>query len=500
MSDSTTAGLADRYDVVVVGGGNAALCAAHAARESGASVAVLEKTPRAEAGGNSYYTAGAFRLAHGGLDDLRPLLDDRDDPRLDLTDLPPYPADAFVADMHRVTAGANDGPMTRVLADDSRDVVEWMAAKGIRWELLYPRQTYRDGDRWVFFGGLALGAVDGGKGLVAQHVEAALGAGIEIHHEVAVRDLLRRGGAVVGVEAVVDGGIRTVEAGSVVLAAGGFESDPEMRRKHLGDGWERAIVRGTPSNTGEVLRAALAHGAAAHGDWSSCHSVQWDAEAPPNGGERELTNSLTRQSYPVGIVVNRDGRRFLDEGADFRNYTYAKYGREVLAQPEGRAVQIFDATTRPLLRAHEYDVDGVTGASADSLPELAALVGVDPDGLVRTVADFNASITGPAFNPAVKDGRVARTEPVKSNWASPIATPPFHGYPVACGITFTFGGVRIHPRTATVLDDAGTPIPGLFAAGEIVGGLFSGNYPGGSGLIAGSVFGRRAGRAAVRDA
>ncbi|MEQ3553283.1 FAD-dependent tricarballylate dehydrogenase TcuA [Pseudonocardia nematodicida] len=492
------ADLADRYDVVVVGGGNAALCAAHAARESGASVAVLEKTARDEAGGNTYFTAGAFRLAHGGLDDLRPLLDDSDDPRLDVSDIPAYPADAFVADMERVTAGANDDAMTRVMADDSREVVGWMAGKGIRWELLYPRQTYRDGERWVFFGNLALGIVDGGKGLVAQHTEAALAAGIEIHYGVAVTDLLRDGDAVTEVEVVVDGVVRTVRAGAVVLAAGGFESDPEMRRKHLGDGWERAIVRGTPSNTGEVLRAALAHGAAAHGDWSSCHSVQWDAEAPPNGGERELTNSLTRQSYPVGIVVNGAGERFLDEGADFRNYTYAKYGREVLAQPGGRAVQIFDATTRPLLRTLEYDVEGVTEAVADSLPELAEQVGVDPEGLVRTVEEFNASIAEVGFNPAVKDGRSARSgSVVKSHWASPIAAPPFYGYPVACGITFTFGGIRIDPHSAAVLDEAGARIPGLFAAGEIAGGLFSGNYPGGSGLIAGSVFGRRAGRSAA---
>ena len=497
-SDTTsTTDIADRYDVVVVGGGNAAFSAAHAAREAGASVAVLEKAAEEEAGGNSYYTAGAFRLAHDGLEDLRTLVDDPGDARLDATDLPAYPAASFVADMERVTGGRNDPGMTRVMAQDSRDTVGWLAAKGVRWELLYPRQTYRDGDRWVFFGGLALGTVDGGKGLVAQHTGAARDAGVAIHYGVAVVDLVRDGDAVTGVVVETGGRRRRIAAGAVVLAAGGFESNADLRRRHLGEGWERALVRGTPSNTGEVLEAALAHGAAAHGDWGSCHSVQWDAEAPARGGERELTNGLTRQSYPVGIVVNRDGERFIDEGADYRNFTYAKYGREVLRQPGGRAFQIFDSRTRPLLRVHEYDGGGVTGAVADTLEGLAEELGIDPTGLAGTVKQFNTSIEGPEFNPAVKDGRTARVDPPKSNWAAEIGAPPYYGYAVACGITFTFGGLRIDPETAAVLDGSAAAVPGLYAAGEIAGGLFSGNYPGGSGLIAGAVFGRRAGASAA---
>lgn len=501
MSNSGKTGatgpLADTYDVIVVGGGNAAFCAAHAARESGASVAVLEKAEEKEAGGNSYYTAGAFRLTHGGLDDLRSLLDDPDDERLAATELPAYPAEAFTSDMERLTEGRNDPEMTRVMVEHSRDTVGWLAAKGVRWELLYPRQTYRDGDTWVFFGGLALGTVGGGKGLVAQHTEAARAEGVEVHYGAFVTDLLREGDAVTGVVVETGGRRREVGAGAVVLAAGGFESSAELRRAHLGEGWERALVRGTPLNTGEVLQTALSHGAVPHGDWTSCHSVQWDAEAPPAGGERELTNGLTRQSYPVGIVVNRDGERFIDEGADYRNYTYAKYGREVLRQPGGRAFQIFDARTRPLLRVHEYDGDGVTGAVSQTLHGLAEQLGVDPDGLARTVEEFNSSIQGPEFNPAVKDGRAARVDPPKSNWALEIASPPYYGYPVACGITFTFGGLRIDPETAAVVNAEGAAVPGLYAAGEIAGGLFSGNYPGGSGLIAGSVFGRRAGASAA---
>lgn len=247
-----------------------------------------------------------------------------------------------------------------------------------------------------------------------------------------------------------------------------------------------------------MLDLALDAGAAAHGDWSSCHSVAWDAGAPANGGDRELTNQRTRQSYPIGIVVNRDGRRFVDEGADFRNYTYAKYGREILHQPGGIAFQLFDAQTRPLLRAEEYDSRPITGAQADTVEQLAVELGIDPAGLAETANEFNASIADVPFDPAVKDGRRARTDPPKSHWSVALNTPPYYGYAVACGITFTFGGVRIDER-ARVLDTRGEPIPGLHAAGELVGGLFSGNYPGGTGLTAGAVLGRAAGHHATPD-
>jgi tricarballylate dehydrogenase len=289
-----------------------------------------------------------------------------------------------------------------------------------------------------------------------------------------------------------------VVARSVVLAAGGFEADPERRARHLGRRWDRAIVRGNPLNTGEVLELALAGGAAGHGDWASCHRMAWDAGAPPGGGDRELTNQLTRQSYPVGIVVNKLGRRFVDEGADFRNYTYARYGREILAQPDGVAFQLFDAKTRPLLRTEEYDSRPITGAEASDLVGLAEELGIDADGLIREVAAFNESIVDVPFDPAIKDGRAARVDPPKSNWAQALDTPPYYGYAVACGITFTFGGLRVDER-ARVLDHTGQPLPGLYAAGELVGGLFSGNYPGGSGLTAGAVYGRRAGHSAAQD-
>ena len=214
------------------------------------------------------------------------------------------------------------------------------------------------------------------------HHAAAAATGIEIRHEVAV-EALEPG---TGVVARAPGGAReTLRSRAVVLAAGGFESNPALRASYLGPNWDVAKVRGTPFNTGEVLQAALAVGAAPYGHWSGCHAIQWDRDAPPTG-DLELTNRFSRQSYPVGIVVNADGERFLDEGADFRNYTYAKYGAEVLRQPSGWAAQLFDQRSAGLLRTIDYDAPGATRVEADTVRELGEALGIDPERLERTVA------------------------------------------------------------------------------------------------------------------
>jgi tricarballylate dehydrogenase len=281
----------------------------------------------------------------------------------------------------------------------------------------------------------------------------------------------------------------------VVLACGGFEANAEMRARYLGPGWDLAKVRGTRFNTGDGIRMALDAGAMPYGHWSGCHAVAWDLNAPPFGN-RAIGDLYQKHSYPFGIIVNVDGERFVDEGADFRNYTYARYGREILKQPQRAAFQIFDAKAVPLLR-DEYRIAQATKATADTIAELAAALGIDADGLARTVDAFNASVQPAAFDPTRLDGKgTAGIEPPKSNWAQAIDTPPYVGYAVTCGITFTFGGLRIDAR-AQVLDGDERPIRGLFAAGELVGGLFYFNYAGGSGLMAGAVLGKIAGESAA---
>lgn len=500
-------------DVLVIGGGNAGFTAAHAAAGRGRSVRLLEKGGLDEAGGNSYYTAGATRIAHGGLEDLRALVED--DERLPVTEVPPYPAADYAADLARVTEGRNDPALTEVLVGESRSTVQWLHELGLRYRLLYERQSYRRADgSYLFWGGLHIGNVGGGVGMVDDHTRIAEREGVDVRYGHEATGLVVEDGRVCGVHVLGPGAgsgagpragpaegeragstrVRSVmRAESVVLAAGGFEASAALRRRHLGEGWQHAKVRGTPLNTGTMIQAALGIGAAAGGDWTTCHSVAWDAEAEDNESNRALTNRLTRQSYPLGIVVNRDGRRFLDEGADFRNYTYARYGRAILAQPGSVAYQLFDAELRPMLRSEEYDMPGASVSTGATIAALAGAIGVDPDALTSTVTAFNASIDRSVpFDPAVKDGRAARVEPPKSNWAMPLETPPFYAFPVTCGITFTFGGLA-GDTSGRVLDGGGQPIPGLFVCGEMLGGLFSGNYPGGSGLTAGAVFGRRAG-------
>lgn len=481
-----------KSDVLVVGGGNAGFTAALAAAERGRKVVLLEKAREAASGGNSFYTAGATRISHDGLQELIEFVEP--DERHAASEVPAYTAAEYLADLSKVSEGRNDPELSAVLVSESNPTLRWLQGMGLKYRLMYERQAYRTQDGgYLFWGGLHVGNVGGGKGLMADHRAAAERMGIEVIYDCAATGLIQEDGRVRGVRYRSSSGEGELRAESVILASGGFEASPELRRRHLGEGWQNAKVRGTPCNTGEMILAALDAGAARGGDWSTCHSVAWDAWHPENEGNLELTNQLTRGGYPLGIVVNSDGKRFVDEGADYRNYTYAKYGRDILAQPGSAAFQIFDASSRPMLRAEEYDMPGVSVVTAPTLAELAQKAGISPEGLEETVKGFNASITGSSpFDPNVKDGRRADTQPPKSNWARSIATGPFYAFPVTCGITFTFGGLKTDTWGRVLTEDA-EPLEGLYACGEALGGLFSGNYPGGSGLAAGAVFGRRAG-------
>lgn len=481
-----------KSDVLVVGGGNAGFAAALAAAERGRKVVLLEKAREAASGGNSFYTAGATRISHDGLQELIEFVEP--DERHAASEVPAYTAAEYLADLSKVSEGRNDPELSAVLVNESNPTLRWLQGMGLKYRLMYERQAYRTQDGgYLFWGGLHVGNVGGGKGLMADHRAAAERMGVEVIYDCAATGLIQEDGRVRGVRYRTSTGEGELRAESVILASGGFEASPELRRRHLGEGWQNAKVRGTPGNTGEMILAALDAGAARGGDWSTCHSVAWDAWHPENESNLALTNQLTRGGYPLGIVVNSDGKRFVDEGADYRNYTYAKYGRDILAQPGSAAFQIFDASSRPMLRAEEYDMPGVSVVTAPTLAELAQKAGISPEGLEETVHNFNASITGSSpFDPNVKDGRRADTQPPKSNWARSIATGPFYAFPVTCGITFTFGGLKTDTWGRVLTEDA-EPLEGLCACGEALGGLFSGNYPGGSGLAAGAVFGRRAG-------
>ncbi len=376
---------AGRFDVVVVGAGNAALCAAISARDGGAEVLVLEKAPQDERGGNSLFTAGGFRFVHSGIDDLRKdVLVDLSAAEIERIAMPPLERQTYLDDLMRVTDGESSDELAEILIGRSRETIVWMRSQGVRFLPMFGRQSYLVEGKHHFYGGVNIEAVGGGWGLVDALFRRAEKRGIEVRYATEMRDLLQsRDGAISGVRVKGPRGYEDIAAKSVVLACGGFESNAEMRTRYLGPGWELCRVRGTRHNTGRGIQAALDIGAQPFGGWSTCHAVQWDISAPPFG-DRVVLDNFQKHSYPIGIVVNLDGERFIDEGADYRNHTYAKYGREVMKQPKRTAVQIFDAKTIDMVR-DEYRIRQVTKYQANTLEDLAASLEIDPRGLVRTV-------------------------------------------------------------------------------------------------------------------
>ena len=325
----------DKYNVVVVGAGNAALCAAIAAKEISGSVLVVEKAPDYFRGGNTYFTGGIIRFAFDGIDDIKTLIPDMSPTEEASVDVGTYSQDQFYADMMRVTQGLSDPELAQILVTQSLPTMQWLQTKGVRFVLSYGRQAFKDGDIFRFWGGLLVEAVGAGKGLSDQQFEAAQRLGVDIRYSTEATALIRdHMGRVSGVRVLGPQGFDDIPARSVVLASGGFEANAEMRSWYLGPGWELVKVRGIPYNTGDGIRMALEVGAQAHGHWSSCHAVAWDMNAPAFG-DRTVTELYQKHSYPLGIIVNLEGDRFLDEGADFRNYTYVTYGRALLTQPQG---------------------------------------------------------------------------------------------------------------------------------------------------------------------
>jgi tricarballylate dehydrogenase len=484
-------------DVVVVGGGNAALCAALAAREAGARVLVLERAPREARGGNSAFTGGAFRVAYDGIDDLMKIMPDLSKEEREGSDFGTYTEEKFLDDLGVLSGYRVDPDLADEFVKSSLDTILWMRGHGVRFIPIFGRQAFKVDGKYRFWGGLTVEVSGGGLGLMESLYAAAERRGIEVAYGAQVVRLIRDGDRVTGVEYRKAGATHVAEAGAVILASGGFHANAEWRAKCLGANWDLARVRGSRYNTGDGIRIAIDAGAMSWGNWSGCHSVFYDMNAPQFGD----INMLNQQKnyFSLGIVVNAEGKRFVDEGADFRNYTYSNMGRRLLAQTNAIAWQVFDQKAAPLL-PDEYRVRWTTKVEAATLEELAQkLEGVDPQGFLATVREFNAAVMAERpFNPAAKDGRGTRGLAVdKSNWANALDSPPYVAFGVTCGITCTYGGIRIDTRSR-VLDCEEKPIPGLYAAGELVGGLYYVNYPGGAGLMSGAVFGRIAGRDAAK--
>lgn len=480
--------------VIIAGSGNAALSAGIAALETGADVLMLEKADEALAGGNTKYTAGAMRFVYTSGEDLTPLLKDPSDPRLAITDFGSYTEEKFAADL----LGFNDGrPLSseqKTLISESYEALNWLGSHNVKFEPIYARQSFEKDGRHVFWGGLTLAAENEGVGLFDQELAAFTRLGGVIRYNEAVTDLTFKDRRVTG---VVTSAGNTISADAVILACGGFEANPDLRQTHIGPDWDMAKVRGTPHNTGDGLVMATKLGAQSYGFYGGCHATPMDLymkdygnlDLPPT--ERKNYRKIC---YFLGLMLNAKGERFVDEGLNFRNYTYAQFGAAIMAQPGHFAWQVFDAKVFDLLYA-EYHFHDAHYVEADTLEELIPLLdGVDPMAAKQTLADYNAAVDDVTpFDPTRLDGKTTQGLALeKTNWAQKLDQGPFRAYPVTGGITFTYGGLKVS-ETGAVLDADEQPIRGLFACGELVGGVFYNGYPGGSGLTSGAVFGRKAG-------
>jgi len=484
-------------DVIVVGAGNAAACAALSAHDNGASVIMLEAAPRDQRGGNSTYTGGMLRFAYNDAEDLKRLVPEMAEQDLSNIEFDTYTESQFFDDMGRLTQYRCDPDLTEVMIKKSYETAQWMLTKGMRLELTLGSHAFKVGNKFKFWGGLPCQIWGGGPGLIEALHKTVDKVGIRVLYETPAVELLHDDSGVTGVRARHEGRTIELRAKAVVLACGGFESNAEMRARYLGPNWDLAHVRGTAFNTGRGIQMALDIGAMPTGHWSGCHATEWDMNAPPFG-DLTVGDSFQKHNYTFGIYINAKGERFVDEGADFHTFTYAKYGREVLNQPGQFAWQIFDQKVTHLLR-EDYRIRRITKVQADTFEELATkLEGVDPKRFLETIKAYNeAPRPDVEFDPNIRDGLCTSGLAFnKSNWANRLDKPPYHAYGVSCGVTFTFGGLKIN-TSSEVIDTAGRPIPGLYAAGELVGGLYYHNYASGSGLTSGAVFGRIGGRSAA---
>lgn len=489
-----------KYDVIVVGKGNAALCSALSAKDTGARVLMIEAASRDEHGGNSRFAGGVMRFAYETVEDLLKVTDITEKEIIE-TDFGTNTIDEYFDDLFRLTQFRTDPQLSEILVRQSLETMIWLRSKGVRFVPNFGRQSALVDGKRKFFGRLPIEVSGGGAGLVDFLDKTAEQEQIDIVYDTRVNSLIFDGIKVIGIRAQYGDELIEYSAKSVILACGGFEANPEMRTRYLGPGWELAKVRGTRFNQGDGLKMALDIGAAPYGNWSGCHATGWDRNAPEYG-DVNVGDKFQKHSYIFGLLINAEGRRFVDEGADFHSFTYAKYGGEVLKQTGQFAWQVFDSKVKDILR-NEYRIKFVTKVTANTLEELSEkMEGVNAKEFLNTVNSYNSNINHKVkFNHTILDGKgTENINPPKTNWAQALDSAPYEAYQTTCGITFTFGGLRTVADTGQVLNVNFKPIEGLYCAGEMVGGIFYFNYPSGTGLVSGSIFGRIAGTYAGKAA
>jgi tricarballylate dehydrogenase len=453
------------FDVLVLGGGNAGLCAALSARQRGASVLVVECAPPEFRGGNSRHTRN-MRCMH-------------DAPTTVMTDA--YPETEYLADLMRVTGGQSNETLARLTIRESGATSEWMRSYGVRFQPSLEGTLHLGRTNAFFLGG--------GKALLNSYYAAARKNGIEVIYNAEAIALRLNDARFESATVRVDGEQVEIRAKALVVAAGGFEANLEWLKEAWGEAALNFIVRGTPYNRGTVLKLLLNGGAEAVGDATQCHCVAIDARAPKFDG-----GIVTRlDCLPLGIVVNKQGERFYDEGEDLWPKRYAIWGRLVAQQPDQIAWSIIDGKS-----AGRFMPSVFPPIEANTIAELAAIPGLPVDRVCATVREYNNSVVPGTFDHSVLDGcRTNGLHPDKTNWAQRLDTPPYLAYPLRPGITFTYLGVKVNERATIVMSD-GRTAPNMFAAGEIMAGNILGKgYLAGFGMTIGTVFGRIAGSEAA---
>ncbi len=455
-----------QWDVLVAGGGNAALCAAIAARRAGCSVLVLEKAPKFYRGGNTRHTRN-MRCAHDAATGT-------------LTG--PYTGDEFMQDLLRVTEGNTDEALSRMMIERSYDMLDWIQEQGVRFQPSLGGTLSLGRTNSFFLGG--------GRSMLNALYRTAESLGVEVRYEHEITAVEMDGPRFRAATVHHADGENRIEARTFVAASGGFQADIDWLKEGWGERADNFLIRGTPYNRGSLTRALIDKGVQQIGDPAQCHAVAIDARAPKYDG-----GIITRLDCVVfGIVVNKAAERFYDEGEDIWPKRYAIWGRLVAAQPEQIAYVIFDAPN-----LEKFMPSLFPPVKAETIAELARKLSLDPAALVGTVDAFNdAVVGGRPFDHTEPDGN--RTEGLqidKTNWAQRIETPPYYAYPVRPGITFTYLGVRVDERARMVMAQGGAA-PNMFAAGEIMAGNVLGQgYAAGIGMTIGAVFGRLAGEEAA---